>query len=70
MLLTKAIFQSPKKNDGVVDCDDAHFPWFFPSLNLGIIDGHHLFGMRSTFHSQEAILESLLIFLNFKGLLS
>ena len=70
MLLTKAIFQSPKKNDGVVDCDDAHFPWFFPSLNLGIIDGHHLFGMRSTFHSQEAILESLLIFLNFKGLLN
>jgi len=69
MLLTKAIFQSPKRNDGVVDCDDAHFPWFFPSLNLGIIDGHHLFGMRSTFHSQEAILESLLIFLNFKGLL-
>ncbi len=70
MLLTKAIFQSPKKNDGVVDCDDAHFPWFFPSINLGIIDGHHLFGMRSTFHSQEAILESLLIFLSFKGLLS
>jgi hypothetical protein len=69
MLITKLIFQSPKKNDGVVNTDDAHFPCFFPSLKLGTISGHHLIGMRSTFQSQEAILEALLIHLNFLNLL-
>ena len=69
MLLTKLIFQSQKSNDGVVDTYDAHFPWFFPSIKLGTIPGHHLIGMRSTFQSQESILEAHLIYLNFLGLI-
>tara|TARA_B100000029_G_scaffold283396_1_gene277231 strand:+ start:35 stop:1192 length:1158 start_codon:yes stop_codon:yes gene_type:complete len=69
MLLTKLIFQSQKSNDGVVDTYDAHFPWFFPSIKLGTIPGHHLIGLRSTFQSQEAILEAHLIYLSFLGMI-
>lgn len=67
MMLTKLLFQSQHPNDGVVDVQYAQFPSFFKAHNLGIASGHHLVGTRSSDYPQEALLESLLIFLNWKG---
>lgn len=69
MMLTKLFFNSSKLNDGVVDVENAQFPVFFKGYNLGILEGHHLIGSRSSFYDQEALLKSILIFLRFKKLL-
>ncbi|MBT3585347.1 MAG: hypothetical protein HN509_10610 [Halobacteriovoraceae bacterium] len=63
MMLTKIFFQSKSINDGVVDAENALFPAYFDGMNLGIIRGHHLVGTRSSTYSQEALLESHIIFL-------
>ena len=70
MILTKFLFQSSHPNDGVVDVHYAQFPSFFKAHNLGAAHGHHLVGTRSSDYSQEALLESLFIFLNWKGYFS
>lgn len=69
MILTKAIFMSGKSNDGIVDTDRAQFPRYFKGLNLGVLEGHHLIGTRSSFYNQEALLEAHLIFLSYKKLI-
>lgn len=71
MILTKAFFKSTMKNDGVVDAENSLFPYYFErGINLGILRGHHLVGTRSSFFCQEALLESLIIYLQFRGLVS
>lgn len=67
MMLTKLLFQSQHPNDGVVDVQYAQFPSFFKAHNLGVASGHHLVGTRSSDYPQEALLEALFIFLNWKG---
>jgi hypothetical protein len=69
MMLAKALFQSANPNDGVVDIENAQFPNYFKALNLGVIEGHHLVGSRSSFYDQEALLKAHLIFLRYKKLL-
>ena len=69
MILTKAFFQSQKQNDGVVDVENAQFPAFFKGINLGVLEGHHLVGSRSSFYDQEALMKAHLIFLNYKKLI-
>ncbi len=69
MMLTKAIFFSNKSNDGIVETDRAQFPAFFNGINLGVLDGHHLIGTRSSFYNQEALLEAHLVFLKYKNLI-
>tara|TARA_R110000868_G_scaffold55424_4_gene172303 strand:- start:3721 stop:4917 length:1197 start_codon:yes stop_codon:yes gene_type:complete len=67
MMLTKLLFQSKHPNDGVVDVQFAQFPSFFEAHNLGITEGHHLVGTRSSEYPQEALLEALIIFLKYKN---
>ncbi len=69
MMLTKAIFNNGKENDGVVTTESAQFPSYFKGINLGVVKGHHLVGTRSSFYSQEALIESLIIFLKYKNLI-
>ncbi len=69
MMLTKAIFRSRKSNDGVVDVENAQFPFYFKGLNLGVLEGHHLVGSRSSFYDQEALMMAHLIYLDYKKLL-
>lgn len=69
MILTKAFFMSGKSNDGIVDTDRAQFPQYFKGLNLGVLEGHHLIGSRSSFYNQEALLEAHLLFLLYKKLI-
>lgn len=69
MIFTKAFFMSGKSNDGVVDTDRAQFPSYFKGFNLGVLEGHHLVGTRSSFYNQEALLEAHLIFLMYKKLI-
>ena len=69
MILTKAFFMSGKSNDGIVDTDRAQFPRYFQGMNLGVLEGHHLIGSRSSFYNQEALLEAHLIFLKYKKLI-
>ena len=69
MMLTKAFFRSHKSNDGVVDVENAQFPTYFNGINLGILEGHHLVGSRSSFYDQEALMKAHLIFLNYKKLI-
>lgn len=69
MMLAKAVFQSRNPNDGVVDIENAQFPNYFKGLNLGVIEGHHLVGSRSSFYDQEALLKAHLIYLRYKKLL-
>ncbi len=69
MMLAKAFFRSNKSNDGVVDVENAQFPNYFEGRNLGVLEGHHLVGSRSSFYDQEALLKSHLIYLNYKKLL-
>ena len=70
MVLTKFLFQSRSVNDGVVDAENALFPDYFKGLNLGIVQGHHLIGTRSSSYNQEALLEAHIIFLNYLGLIN
>lgn len=71
MLLAKGLFKSRLKNDGVVDAENSLFPYYFSQgQNLGVLKGHHLVGTRSSYFCQEALLESLIIFLNYKKLIS
>lgn len=69
MMMTKAIFNSRKSNDGVVDVENAQFPYYFQGHNLGVLEGHHLVGTRSSFYDQEALMKAHIIFLNYKKLL-
>lgn len=69
MMLAKAFFRSQQSNDGVVDVENAQFPSYFNGINLGILEGHHLVGSRSSFYDQEALMQAHLIFLNYKKLL-
>lgn len=69
MILTKLFFRSRKVNDGVVESDQAFFPDYFNSHNLGVIRGHHLVGTRSSTYSQEALLEAHLIYLTYQKLI-
>ena len=70
MRLTKIILPNKNKNDGVVESESASFPNYFKSLNLGIYKGHHLVGARSSSFSQEALIESLIIFHSYKNCLT
>lgn len=69
MILTKIIFQSNRSNDGVVDVENAQFPYYFTGINLGVLEGHHLVGSRSSFYDQEALMKAHLVYLNYKKLL-
>lgn len=69
MMLTKAIFRSPRSNDGIVDVENAQFPYYFKGHNLGVLEGHHLVGSRSSFYDQEALMKAHIIFLDYKKLL-
>lgn len=69
MMLAKAFFRSQQSNDGVVDVQNAQFPNYFNGFNLGVLEGHHLVGSRSSFYDQEALMKSHLIFLNYKKLI-
>jgi hypothetical protein len=70
MILTKIFLLSKHKNDGVVDCSFAQLPdYFSPGINLGIIQGHHLIGTRSSFYSQEALIEAHIFLLKHLNLL-
>lgn len=70
MILAKAFFRSRKSNDGVVDVENAQFPSYFNGINLGILEGHHLVGSRSSFYDQEALMKAHLVFLHYKKLIS
>lgn len=70
MMLAKIFLKSEQINDGVVDADRAFFPDYFEAHNLGIVQGHHLVGSRSSLFAQEAILEAHIIFLKYLGLLN
>ena len=69
MMITKVIFRSRKSNDGIVDVENAQFPFYFKGLNLGVLEGHHLVGSRSSFYDQEASMMAHLIYLDYKKLL-
>ncbi len=69
MMLTKALFRSQKSNDGIVDVENAQFPFYFKGTNLGVLEGHHLVGSRSSFYDQEALMQAHLIYLDYKKLL-
>jgi hypothetical protein len=68
MIVTKLFFKSFEKNDGIVDLENAFYPDYFPSFNLGIIRGHHLIGARSSSYSQEALIGAHIIFLKYLNL--
>jgi hypothetical protein len=38
-------------------------------MNLGILEGHHLIGLRSSLFDQEALMKAHLLFLNYKKML-
>ena len=65
MILTKLLFQSDEPNDGIVACSTAQFPDYFSGINLGTVRGHHLVGSRSSYYSQEALIEAHIIFLKY-----
>lgn len=69
MMLTKALFRSQKSNDGIVDVENAQFPFYFKGTNLGVLEGHHLVGSRSSFYDQEALMQAHIIYLDYKKLL-
>ncbi len=69
MMLAKAFLRSQKSNDGVVDVENAQFPSYFSGINLGVLEGHHLVGSRSSFYDQEALMKAHIIFLNYKKLI-
>jgi hypothetical protein len=69
MMLAKLLFPCRSINDGIVDVLHAQFPSYFNATNLGIVSGHHLIGARSTFYSQEALIEAHIIFLHYMKLI-
>ncbi|AYF43107.1 hypothetical protein BALOs_0086 [Halobacteriovorax sp. BALOs_7] len=70
MMLMKLIIRSKNENDGVVDTESTLFPYYFQKgISLGILEGHHLVGRRSSFYCQEALIEAHIHFLKYKGLL-
>lgn len=69
MILTKLFFQSQSINDGIVDAERALYPDYFQGINLGILQGHHLIGTRSSDYVQEALIEAHITFLNYLRLL-
>ncbi|MFW5887596.1 MAG: hypothetical protein ACOCUH_02245, partial [Bacteriovoracia bacterium] len=69
MLMAKMLFQSKTDNDGVVDAENARFPEYIPSLDLGKINAHHLVGCRYSSFNQEAFFQAYIITLNYLGLL-
>jgi hypothetical protein len=69
MILAKFLLSSKSPNDGVVDSDHALFPPYFEASNFGIIKGHHLVGSRSSFYSQEALLEAHIITMKYLKIL-
>lgn len=70
MMLMKLIIRSKNENDGVVDTESTLFPYYFKKgIRLGILEGHHLIGRRSSFYCQEALVEAHIHFLKYKGLL-
>ncbi|MFG1500458.1 hypothetical protein ABMA70_09660 [Halobacteriovorax sp. XZX-3] len=70
MMLMKMFIRSKNDNDGVVDTESSLFPYYFErGIKLGILDGHHLIGRRSSFYCQEALIEAHIHFLKYKGLL-
>ena len=68
MILAKIFFNSKNINDGVVDAQDAVFPKYFDSINLGIVNGHHLVGARSSTYIQEVLIISHIIILKYYNL--
>ena len=50
------------------DVENAQFPHFFKGMNLGVLEGHHLVGSRSSLYDQEALMKAHLIFLRYKKL--
>lgn len=69
MVITKMLFQNASINDGVVEAENALFPNYFHGLSLGILKGHHMIGTRSSYYSQEALLEAHIILLDYLKLL-
>ncbi|MBT3235006.1 MAG: hypothetical protein HN353_03555 [Bdellovibrionales bacterium] len=65
MMLAKLLFPCRSVNDGIVDVLHAQFPAYFKATNLGVVNGHHLIGARSTFYSQEALIEAHIIFMHY-----
>jgi len=65
MILTKLVLPSEKINDGVVDSENALFPDYFEAYNLGIIKGHHLIGVRSSYYNQEALIKAHVVYLSY-----
>jgi hypothetical protein len=63
MMVAKIIFSSENTNDGVVDAANAIFPSYFKAKNLGLINGHHLIGARSSTYAQEALIMTHIIYL-------
>lgn len=69
MRMTKVLLPNQELNDGIVQSRYALFPHYFKGINLGMYKGHHLVGSRSSSYTQEALIESLIIFLHYMGLL-
>ena len=69
MLFAKFLFKNEKPNDGIVGIDRAHFPPSFKHMNMGVIKGHHLIGVRSSTFNQEALIQTYIMTLNYIGVL-
>ncbi len=69
MMATKLLFKNDTANDGIVDIKRAHFPKYFHATNLGHLTGHHLISARSSTFNQEALVQALIITLNYLKLL-
>ncbi|MEI8347142.1 MAG: hypothetical protein WCG27_06730 [Pseudomonadota bacterium] len=67
MKITKLLFPSKAKNDGIVDVDEAHFPPNFKHYNLGTVRGDHLIGQDESAVEQEALLAAHVILLKYLG---
>jgi len=67
MIATKIILPTNKSNDGIVDTFQTQFPHYFKAFNLGIIQGHHLIGYRSSSFCQDILLKAHVIFLQYMG---
>ncbi len=69
MKITKQIGQFPEPNDGVVAVSAAQFPASVPAVNLGVVAGDHIAGIRASAFPQEAFLESIVVTLGELGAL-
>ncbi len=66
MMIARTLLSIDGPNDGMVCVENAHFPEYFKAINLGEVKGHHLSGARGSSYKQEALIEALIIFLNYK----